>query len=71
MLTITRKVISLEPEEVMMLERIVTDDDRDEALIFLKKNVYRKLLTVQENRLKSHLDGDRDPAGSFNKKQER
>jgi hypothetical protein len=70
MLTITRKVVSLEPEEVMELERIVTDDDRDEALRFLKKNVYKKLTTSQEDRLKSHLDGDRDPAGSFQKKQE-
>jgi len=70
MLTITRKVVSLEPEEVMMLERIVTDDDREEALRFLKKNVYKKLATAQEDRLKSHLDGDRDPAGSFQKKKE-
>jgi len=68
MLEITRKSLALEPEEVMELERIITDDDKDEALRFLKKSVYKKLLTSQENRLKSHLDGDKDPAGSFDKK---
>jgi hypothetical protein len=70
MLTITRKVVSLEQDEVMILERIITDDDREEALRFLKKNVYKKLAASQEDRLKSHLDGDRDPAGSFQKKHE-
>ena len=68
MLEITRKSLALEPEEVMELERIITDDDKDEALRFLKKSVYRKLLTSQENRLKCHLDGEKDPTASFNKK---
>ena len=67
MLTITRKTLTLEPEEVMELERIITDEDRDEAFLFLKRSIYRKLLNTQENRLKSHLDGDKDPAGSFDK----
>ena len=68
MLSITRKVVALEPEEVMTLERIITDDDRDEALRFLKKSVYKKLLVSQEDRLKSHLDGDHNPATSFSEK---
>ncbi|HUT52306.1 MAG TPA: hypothetical protein VM658_02845 [bacterium] len=68
MLTITRKALALEPEEVMELERIITDDDREEALRFLKKNIYKKLLTSQEDRLKFHLDGDGDPARSFHEK---
>ena len=68
MLEIVRKSLALEPEEVLELERIITDEDKDEALRFLKKSVYRKLLTSQENRLKSHLDGDKDPAGSFHDK---
>ena len=68
MLSITRKVVALEPEEVMELERIVTDDDQAEALRFLKKRIYKKLLASQEDRLKSHLDGDRDPATSFGEK---
>jgi hypothetical protein len=70
MLQISRKVLSLEPQEIMELERIITDDDRDEALRFLKRSVYKRLLTSQEDRLKSHLDGDHDPAGSFRKKNE-
>ena len=68
MLAIKRQVTALEPEEVMELERIITDDDQPAALTFLKKSVYRKLLGSQENRLKSHLDGDRDPATSFGEK---
>ncbi len=68
MLSITRKALTLEPEEVMELERIITDEDREEAFRFLKKCVYRKLLTSQEDRLKCHLDGEKDPAESFSKK---
>jgi hypothetical protein len=68
MLEIKQSVVSLSAEEVMELERIITDDDKDEALRFLKKSVYRKLLTSQENRLKCHLDGEKDPTASFNKK---
>jgi hypothetical protein len=68
MLEITRKTVTLEPQEVMDLERIVTDEDREEAFLFLKRSIYRKLHTSQENRLKSHMDGDLDPSGSFRKK---
>ena len=65
MLEITRKTLTLEPEEVMELERIILDEDPESAFAFLKKTIYRKFLTSQENRLKSHLDGNTDPAGSF------
>jgi hypothetical protein len=65
MLEIKRHVLSLEPQEVMELERIVTDLDREEALIFLKRVVYSRLHTSQENRLKSHLDGKADPVEGF------
>ena len=65
MLEITRKALTLEPQEVMELERIITDEDREAAYVFLKKNVYRKLLASQGDRLKSHLDGEHDPSGSF------
>ncbi|WAC07228.1 MAG: hypothetical protein OS130_13500 [Thermodesulfobacteriota bacterium] len=65
MLEITRKTLTLEPQEVMELERIFTDEDQQEALIFLKKKIYQRLLTSQENRLKSHLDGCQDPASTF------
>ena len=65
MLEITRKAIPLEPQDVMELERIIIDEDHEDAYRFLKKNIYRKLLTSQENRLKSHLDGCHDPASTF------
>ncbi len=65
MLEITRKVLTLKPQEVMELERIMTDEDQEAALLFLRKHVYRKLLTSQRDRLTSHLDGERDPSGSF------
>jgi hypothetical protein len=65
MLEITRKTLTLEPQEVMEIERIVTDEDQEEAFIFLKKKIYQRLLTSQENRLKSHLDGNNDPAARF------
>lgn len=69
MLTMTKKTLSLEPEEVMELERIITDEDSNAAFSYLKKNIYRKLLSSQENRLKSHLDGESDPAGSFKERE--
>ena len=65
MLEITRKTLTLEPQEVMEMERIVTDEDKAEAFFFLKKKIYQRLLTSQENRLKSHLDGCQDPALTF------
>ena len=69
MLEIARKTLTLEPQEVMEMERIVTDEDQEEAFIFLKKKIYQKLLNSQENRLKSHLDGCQNPALTFaNKK---
>jgi len=65
MLEISRKTLTLEPQEVIELERIITDEDREGAYAFLKKSIYRKLITSQENRLKSHLDGHTDPVSSF------
>jgi len=37
MLEITRKTLTLESQEVMELERIVTDEDPAEAFIFFKE----------------------------------
>ncbi|MCL6582389.1 MAG: hypothetical protein K6U11_02010 [bacterium] len=69
MLEITRKVLTLEPEDVIELERIITDEDKEGAYLFLKKCIERKLLSSQENKLKCHLDGEVDPQGSFAAKQ--
>lgn len=68
MLEITKKTLTLEPQEVMELERIIIDDDREGAFQFLKKNIYQQFTLSQENRLKSHLDGCSDPAAEFSKK---
>ena len=68
MLDITRKTLTLEPQEVMELERIIIDDDREGALQFLKKNIYQQFTLSQESRLKSHLDGCSDPVSSFSNK---
>jgi len=65
MLEITKKVVTLDPEEVLELEQIITDGDQQGAYCFLKKSVYKKLVRSQEGKLKSHLNGQGDPAGSF------
>ena len=65
MLDITMKTLTLEAQEVMEMERIVTDEDQAEAFIFLKKKIYQRLITSQKNRLKSHLGGCQDPASTF------
>jgi hypothetical protein len=65
MLNITSRTLTLEPQEVMELIRIIIDDDREGAFQFLKKNIYQRFITSQENRLKSHLDGCSDPGSTF------
>lgn len=65
MLEIRKAAVSFEEREVMDLERIVTDSDRDEALRFLKKAVYDRILHSQTGRLKSHLDAGGDPVDGF------
>jgi len=57
MLEITTTIVTLDPSEVMELNRIIIDADRDEAYRFLKGSVYRKALGSQENRLKAQLSG--------------
>ena len=56
MLEIRKTVVSLDEQDVMALERIITDGDKMEALSFLKKSVYDRILYSQQGRLKSHLD---------------
>jgi len=43
MLEIKREIVSLEPEDVMELERIITDQDQESAYQFLKKRIYQRL----------------------------
>jgi hypothetical protein len=68
MLEITKKALTLEPQEVMELERIIIDDDREGDFQFLKKNIYQRFVSSPEDHLKSHLDGCSDPVSVFSDK---
>ncbi len=56
MLEIRKAAISLDERDVMDLERIITDNDKEEALKFLKRSIYDRIAHAQQGRLKSHLD---------------
>ena len=56
MLEIRKAAVSFDEREVMELERIVTDGDKEEALKFLKKSIYDRIAHAQQGKLKSHLD---------------
>jgi hypothetical protein len=56
MLEIRKAAVSFNERDLMELERIVTDSDEKEAMKFLKKSVYDRILHAQQGRLKSHLD---------------
>ena len=57
MLEIKKTVVSYDEKDLMELERIITDGDRKEALMFLKKSVYDRISHSHRGKLKSHLDG--------------
>ena len=65
MLEIRKAAISLDEQEVLTLERIVTDLDEKEAIRFLKKSIYEKIARSQRGRLKSHLDSGNNPVEGF------
>lgn len=65
MLEIRKTGIALEENDLIELERIIIDNDREEALRFIKKCVYEKILHSQQGKLKSHLDGETSPAEKF------
>lgn len=60
-----REAIALNEEELLELEMIITDLDKDAALEFLKKSVYDKVVRARRNRLKCHLDMHGDPVKAF------
>ncbi|MFC1971468.1 hypothetical protein ACFLV0_06060 [Chloroflexota bacterium] len=64
MLEIRKTVVSLDEKNLMELERIITDGDPNEALRFLQKSIYNRILHGQQGRLKSHLDRA-NPAEGF------
>ena len=57
MLEIKKTVLSFDEQDIMELERIVTDGDDKEALRFVKRSIYERILHSQQGKLKSHLDG--------------
>jgi hypothetical protein len=65
MLEIRKTAIAFEEEELLELEQIIVDRDEKEALIFLKKSVYDKVVHSQQGKLKSHLDAGGDPVKRF------
>ena len=56
MLESRKTAVALEEEELVELQRIIIDRDEKEALTFLKKVVFDKVLRSQKGRLRSHLD---------------
>ena len=56
MLEIKKSAVSLDEQDLMELERIITDNDEKEALRFIKKSIYDRIVHAQQGRLKSHLD---------------
>ena len=69
MLEIRKTAIALDEKELLELERIITDCDEKEALVFLKKAVYDKVIRSQQGKLKSHLDTGGDPMERFRRGQ--
>lgn len=65
MLEIRKTAIALDEKELLDLERIMIDGEEKEALIFLKKSVYDKVVRSQQGRLKSHLDTGVNPVEGF------
>ncbi len=65
MLEIRKTAVSLDEQDLMELERIVTDSDEKETLRFIKKTIYDRILHSQQGRLKSHLDTGGDPTRNF------
>jgi hypothetical protein len=68
MLEARKTAVALEEGELIELARIIIDRDEKEALRFLKKSVYDKVLRSQKGRLKCHLDtGSESPVEIFKK----
>ena len=70
MLEIRRSTVSLDESDLIELERILIDSDEKGALIFLKKAVHHRIMHSQQGKLKSHLDGESNPAESFKNSKE-
>ncbi len=65
MLEIRKTAIAFDENELLELERIITDQDEKAAIGFLKKSVYDRIAHSQQGRLKSHLDTGVNPVEGF------
>ena len=63
MLEIRKTAVSFDERDLMELEITVTDANEKEALTFVKKVIYDRILHSQQGRLKSHLDAANPVAG--------
>jgi hypothetical protein len=63
MIEIRKTAVSFDEGDLMELERIVTDGDEKEALKFVKKSIYERILHSQQGKLKSHLDASNPVEG--------
>jgi hypothetical protein len=70
MLEIRKTAITFEESDLISLERIVLDSDKDEALRFIKKIVYERILYSQHGKLKSLLDGESNSVQTFKRDNE-
>ncbi len=69
MLEVRKTALALDEKELLELERIITDCDEKEALVFLKKAAYDKVIRSQQGKLKSHLGTGGDPMERFRRRQ--
>ena len=56
MLEIRKTAISFDERDLLEIEEIITDNNEKEALKFIQKTIYKRILHSQQGRLKSHLD---------------
>lgn len=68
MLEIKKTVVSLDERDLLELERIVTDGDEKEALGFIKKSIYDRIVHAQHGKLKSHLEATNPVEGFIQNK---
>jgi hypothetical protein len=64
MLEIRKTVLTIEENELIELHRIIIDSDKEEALQFLKRSIFDKILHSQQGKLKSHFE-ENDTVGKY------
>lgn len=63
MIEIRKSAVSFDEADLIQLQRIVIDGDEKEALGFVKRAVYDRILRAQQGKLKSHLDAAKPVEG--------